>query len=334
MTRRAGAAGVVCALLLALAGCGGDDDDAATTSTTEPTSTSTSEVAGDEVVDEPVDGFTERSVAFANLTYTVTGVRVTNQDLRSYAEGTDAEPGDTTHLVLDVEVENATGRQLESDGDAIALEIDDRTIGLADPFLTDAAGFIRANSAVEAFLAFELDDGAAVEDAVLVLGVAPDRRARLPITGPVDESGFPLDVTATGTADGTGPTNGGTIAFELLGGTVDIDLPHGDTTSPTGERADEGEIFVQLHMQATKTEGRGNDVLSPDAFRLVVDGTSRSPFDVAVAPEGSTPTPTAEPGATVDAWVLFAVDAGAATYQLLVGDQDESPGAIEVELPT
>ena len=322
-------------LLLGLVACGDDDEGSATTTTVDDTTTTSEAESGAEVTSSPIAGFDERSVRFANLDYTVTGATVTDQDLRTYADGTDPEPGEETHLILDVEVENSTARQLESDPDTIVLELDGDRAGVADDFLTDATGFIGANETVDGFLAFEVDADAELAGAVVVFGATPDREARLPITGDVDDPDFPIDVDVTGTADGVGPTNGGTLRFELLGAALFDDLPHGDTTSPTGERADEDEVFIQLHVQITKTDGRGNDVIAPDAaFRLLVDDVARSPFDVATAPEGSTPTPTAEPGATVDAWVLFAVDSTASTHVLQVGDPDEATGTIVVELPT
>ncbi len=325
--------GVACSVLLVcgVAGCG-DDDDATTTSTTsEVAPTSTTEGDELELTDAEVTGFAERAVTFGNLTYSVLDAHVTNQSLRSYADGTDPEPTATAHLILDVEVTNPTGRQIESDADAIALELAGDSLGVADDFLTDAAGFIPANETVDGFLAFEVD---AAADAVLVIGAAPDRPARLPLTGPVPEAAFAMELTVTGTADGTGPTNSGAIRFEVLGATLFDDLPHGDTTSPTGERADEGEIFLQVHVRATKIGGRGNDLLGDAAFRLLVDGVSRGTFDSATAPTGSTATPTAEPGVAVDAWVLFAVDADADSYVLEVGAADERPGSIPLELPT
>ena len=69
----------------------------------------------------------------------------------------------------------------------------------------------------DGFLAFEVDVDAPVAEAVLILGAAPDRPVRLPLTGDVPEPAFPVELTVSGTADGTGPTNGGTIRFELLG---------------------------------------------------------------------------------------------------------------------
>lgn len=333
MTRLTGA---VCSifLLLGLVACGGDDDDVAAT-TTAPTDESTTSAAdkGPTLTETPIEGFEERSATFGNLTYVVSSAAVTNQDLRSYAEGSEPEPTETTHLVLEVTVENPTARQIESDADAIRLDVDGDELAVADDFLTDATGFIGANQTVDGFLAFEVDADASIDDATLVFGADPDRPVLLPLTEPVPEQELPLVVEVTGTAVGTGPTNGGTLSFELLEATLFADLPHGDTTSPTGERADEGEIFVQLHVQVTKTEGRGNDLLSDAAFKLLVDDVPRAPFDSATAPEGSTPTPTAEPGATVDAWVLFAVDAGADSYVLQVGAADDSPGTITIDLP-
>jgi hypothetical protein len=320
-------------LLSVLAGCGDDDSTTDATTTTVDAGSTTTESDGPTLADEKVVGFEEREVTFANLTYTVIDAHVSNQDLRSYAEGTEPEATGTSHLILDVQVANPTGRQIESDADAISLEAGDDTAGVADDFLTDATGFIPANETIDGFLAFEVDVDAPVAEAVLVLGAAPDRTVRLPLTGAVPEPDFPIPLTVSGTADGTGPTNGGTIRFELLDATLFDDLPHGETTSPTGERADEGEIFVQVHLRATKIDGRGNDILSDGAFRMLVDGVPRGPFDSATAPGGSTPTPTAEPGVAVDTWVLFAIDAGADTYVLEVGDLDEAPGSIPIELP-
>ena len=324
----------VALVLLAPVACGDDDAESVTSTTTTvaaagPTSTEAEQTA---LSDEPVTGFEQRMVTFANLTYTVLDAHVSNQDLRSYAEGSEPQTTDARHLVLDVEVANPTGRQLESDGDAISLEVGGDTLSVADPFLTDAIGYVPANATVDGFLAFELDTAAPVTESVLVLGAAPDRPARLPLTGSVPDAGYPVELEVSGSADGTGPTNGGTIRFELLDATLFADLPHGDANSPTGERADEGEIFLQVHLRATKVEGRGNDLLGDGAFRLLVDGVPRAPFDSATAPEGSTPTPTAEPNVAVDAWVLFAVDEGADTYVLEVGDLEQDPGSLPIDL--
>lgn len=340
MTRFTGAA-VSMLLLLGAVGCSDDDSAADTSTTTEtaPSSTAAETTSSTTAVDEPaltdeeVAGFAEREATFANLTYTVVGAHVSNQDLRSYAEGTEPEATETSHLILDVQVTNTTSRQIESNADAISLEVGDDTAGVADDFLTDATGFIPANETVDGFLAFEVDVDAPVAEAVLVLGATPDRTVRMPLTGDVPETDFPVEFTVNGSAEGTGPTNGGTIRFELLDATLFDDLPHGDTTSPTGERADEDEAFLQIHLRATKIDGRGNDALGDDAFRLLVDGVRRGPFDAATAPEGSASTPTAEPDVAVDAWVLFLIDTTADTYVLEVGDADEAPGTIPIELP-
>lgn len=335
---RAGHLGIPLACVLLASGCGGDDDPvAATASATAslPTASPSASVVSPrapELTDVPLEGFTRTGISFGNLGYDVSAAHVTNQSLRSYADGGEPEVTTTSHLILDLTVRNTTARQIESDADAIAVEIGDTRLSVAGDFLTDATGFIRPATEVEDFLAFEVPPGTDLLGAELVLGVAPDRQERQALVGtPVLEAGAsPYELA--GSATGTGPTNGGTILFEALDAMVSKDLPHGQTTSPTGERADIGEIFFQVHVRATKTEGRGNDLLGVNAFRLLVDGVPRAPFDVATAATGSTPSPTAMPGVAVDAWVLFAVEVGAEAYVLQVGDLDDGPGSLPVEV--
>ena len=324
---------VVVAALGATA-CGDSDTEQPARSTTEPsaaTSTTVDEASPDV---RRFDAFEARSVQFGNLVYTLEAVRVTNQTLRSLADDAEPEVGDSHHLVIDVRVSNETGRAIESDDESIGLEVGGDRTPLADAFLSDAVGIIRADTSVESFLAFEVDDADEVDlaSATVVFGTSPDRPARLPLGGDVPEPELPLSFELTGTSTGVGPTNAGPIEFTALDGAAFADLPHGDTTSPTGERADAGEIFLQIHVRATKTDGRGRDLLS-DAFRLLVDGVPRAPFDVATTASGSTPTPTADVGAAVDAWVLFVVPTDGGAFVLQVGDPAEAPGTIPLAVP-
>ncbi len=324
------------AVVVASSGCSGSQESA----TAIPSGSSTavgSSAAADVVVAAQVPGFSDRTVRFANIDYTVTGATVTNQDLRSYAEGTEAvvDGGGRTFLVLDVKAENTLGStQVGLEDEAVGLMVADERVGLESGFLTDVTGYLRGGTSVTSFLAFEVDaeaDAADLADAVLVFGAQPDRPALVPLTGPVPESGYPVTTELTGKATGTGPTNGGTISFKVRDAMVAIDLPHEQVTSPTGQRADESTVFVQVHVRATKTRGRGDDLLA-DAFRLRVDGDPIAPFDVAQTASGSTGTPMATPGATVDAWVLFLVPTDASTLVLQVGAFDDEPGTIPLEV--
>ncbi len=337
--RRSGRLTVAAAAAVALAavgGCGGSGTDAATGSSGNASAVASSPTAA-VVVFAEVPGFTERTVRFANVDYTVSAATVTNQDLRSYAEGTEPVVDSTgqTFLILDVKAENSLGStQVGLPDEAVGLLLGDGRVGLEAGFLSDITGYLRGGTSVASFLAFEVDseaEAASLSDAVLVLGAQPDRTAMLPLTGPVPTSGYPVTTSLTGRATGTGPTNGGTISFQVRDATVAIDLPHEQVTSPTGQRADEDTVFVQVHVRATKTQGRGNDLLA-DAFRLRVDGDPIAPFDVAQTETGSTGTPTATPGATVDAWALFLVPTDAGTLVLQVGAFGDDPGRIPLEV--
>jgi hypothetical protein len=200
-------------------------------------------------------------------------------------------------------------------------------------FLSGVVGIIPEAAAVDTFLAFEVPPDVDLTGAVLRIGAAPDRPASLPLTGEVPSPEYPQTVDVEGSAEGIGPTNGGTIVFTLVDGTLSEDRPHERSNSPTGLRADTGELFLVLHVQAEKVEGRGNDILGPDAFRLLVDGTPRAPWDVATDPLGSNDSPTAMPNAVVDAWVAFLTPTDASEFALLAGDLSDEPGTIPVELP-
>lgn len=354
IVRKAVAAALVAALVGA--GCGGDDDGEAgepatgtsETATAAPSPTATPEPTATpdptptpeptatpvpEVVEEPVVGFDERTTVFGNVEYRVSRAVVTNQELRSYAEGADpeVEPG-VRYLVVDVMATNTLGStQVGLDDDQVGLVVDDTRLPLERGFLSDITSFVPASASVDGFLAFALradDDPSA---ATLVFGAPPDRLAALPLAGPVPEVGYPINPAVEGGATGVGPTNGGTLVFGLEDALVAIDLPHEQVTSPTGRRADEGEVFLRLHVRVEKTEGRGNDLLN-DGFRLLVDGDPIAPFDVAEAPGGSNGTATATPGAVVDAWVLFLVPTDATELGLQVGGFDQDPGVIPLAI--
>lgn len=325
------------ALALTLVACGGGSDDDATES--GPTTTSTSDPTADQAGggDEELAGFEPRSVTFANIEFTVTGVKVSNQTLRSYAEGGEPESDpESSHVFLDVTAVNQmSATQTEGLGsEAFKLRLGGEEIDAASDvdFLSDITGIIRPTATVESFLAFPVPSGTDVSGATLLIGVAPDRRASLALTGDVTANRYPLEVDVTGSAEGIGPTNGGTIEFTVLGATLSEDRPHEQATSPTGDRANDGELFLVLEVRGEKTSGRGGDLLGTDAFRLLVEGTPRAPWDVATEPTGSTETPRVDPGAAVDTWVAFMVPIDAGDFELQVGDLEE-PGVIPLSLP-
>lgn len=328
------------AMALALTGCGGSTAPSTTTAPPSTTSTSaattTTQDAAPVLQVEELAGFEPRSVVFANIELTVTGVRSSNQDPRSYAAG-DPDPvidEATTYAYLDIRATNLTGgTQIGIGIEAFRLVVAGLEIAPDSTmsFLSEVAALIRPNTAVESFLAFPVEPAADLGGATLVVGAPPDRTEVLPLTGPAPAADYPVTVELTGSAEGVGPTNGGTIVFTALDARFSEDRPHENATSPTGERADEGELFLVIHVTAEKVSGRGNDLLS-DAFRLLVDGAPLAPWDVADDPGGSAATPTAVPGATTEAWVAFLVPVDAIELALQVGAFDQQPGVIALDL--
>ncbi len=341
-------AGGPTALLVLVAGCSGISGEDTTTSqppiatsqppTTVATTTTTTEVDPEPVlVSVELAGFEPRSVVFGNVEFTITGVRVSNQELGSYAEG--GEPivdEDNFYAYLDITAQNMmSNTQTEGFSEEIyKLVVDDRELDAAFEmsFMSDVAGIIGPNTTVDTFLAFPISEEADLADADFLIGVRPDRKASLPLTGDVVANPYPIQVELSGSAEGVGPTNGGTIVFTVVDATLSEDLPHEHANSPTGLRADEDELFLVVHVLAEKIAGRGNDLLGVDAFRLLVDGLPRSPWDSAIDPLGSNESPTAEPGAVEDAWVAFLVPVDATELVLQAGDLAD-PALIPLTLP-
>lgn len=333
------------ALLVLVSGCSGTSDEETTTTSPPPTTTlaaatttTTTELEPEPVlVSEELAGFEKRSVVFANVEFTITGAMISNQELRSYAEG--GEPvidENNLYAYLDITAQNMmSNTQTEGFGaETYKLVVGDRELDAATEmsFMSEVAGIIGPNTTVDTFLAFPISDEVELAGAALLIGVRPDRKASLPLTGEVAVNPYPIQVELTGSAEGVGPTNGGTIVFTVVDATLSEDLPHEHANSPTGLRADEDELFLVVHVLAEKVAGRGNDLLSVDTFRLVIDGLPRSPWDSAIDPLGSNESPTAEPGAVEDAWVAFLVPIDATELALQAGDLAD-PAVIPLNLP-
>lgn len=313
--------------------CTGSTDQTTTTTPLAATTTvaTTTTEAGPVLTEDLLEDFEARGVVFANIEYLVTGVRISNQDTRSYAEGGEPVPlEDTTYAYLDMRATNLlSNSQIQIGEEAFRLVVDSEEIAPDSTmsFLSDILRLIAPDSAVESFLAFPVAEGTDLSGAVLVIGAPPDRVEELPLTGPVPSIRYPLTVEVSGSAEGVGPTNGGRIVYTVLDATLSEDRPHDHSTSPTGERADVGELFLVVHVRAEKVEGRGADLLA-DGFRLLIDGVPQAPWDTAEDPLGSVSSPAVEPGAATDAWVAFLIPEDAEDLVLQVGDIEEDPGLI------
>jgi len=332
----------IVAVALVVASCGGTGAGETTTTAAAPTTTAASTTTTESepvlVVDE-LAGFEARSVVFANIEFTVTGVKVSNQGLRSYAEGGEPEIADTYHAFLDITAVNRMSSTMNEgfESQTYALDIGGTVVTAADEmdFLSDLASFILANTGVESFLAFPVPAGTVLEDASLVIGLPPDRQARLTLSGPIAPAFYPIVIALDETADGIGTTNGGPLEFTVLEVSLTEDLPQEHATSPTGHRADAGEIFLVVHALVMHTGVSGGEHLASTTgpWRLLVDGIPRAPWTVSDRPTGSPGGPILQAGAAVEAWVAFIVPIDAAEYVLQVGDPAEDPGLIPLPLP-
>lgn len=332
-------AAVAAAAALSLAACSGAQVEETFETLAPPetvvATTATTTEAGPVLSETPLEGFEERSVVFANIELAVAGVRVSNQDTRSYAEGGDPVVAEgSNYAYLDMTATNLTsGTQIAIGDEAFALELDGEVIApdSSMSFLSDIPGFIQPNSTVASFLAFPILAEADLSTAALVVGAPGDRTEILPLTGAVPVPDYPVTVEVTGSAPGVGPTNGGIIEFTVLDVTLAEDVPHEQATSPTGDRADDGELFIVVHLRAEKVEGRGSDLIG-NGLRLLVDGEPQAPWDVADDPAGSTATPMVEEGASAEAWAAFLISQDVTDLILQVGDFDEDPGLIPLDI--
>ena len=333
--------------LLFVTGCSGTADTtttrASTTTAQGPTTTTTTATSTTEA--EPVlmstalAGFEPRSVVFANVDFNITQAWISNQEPRSYAE--DGEPvidEENFYAYLDITAVNMmSSTQTSGMGvETYKLVVDGREFAadFSMSFLSEVAGIIPPNTGVDTFLAFPVPEDIDLTNAILIIGVPPDRLGELALTGEVPEPIYPVQFELTGSAEGVGPTNGGTIVFTVLDGTLSEDQPHEHANSPTGLRANEDELFFVIHVRAEKISGRGGDVLGGgNGYRLLVDGVPRAEWDSAIHPDGSNESPFAEPGVAADGWVAFLVPIDAAELVLQVGDFEENPGEIPLELP-
>ncbi len=309
---------------------------AAPTSSAPSPSTTTPQAAEQVLVSHELPNFEQRTVRFANVNYTITGARVTNQDLGSHAQGDDPAVGiGSFHAIIDLRATNRwrstpTGAAPE----AFTLEIDGEAHPLRADTPSGVVGPIAAGPSQTSFLAFPTDPDTDLSGATLVIGTPPDRPARLDLTGPVRPPQFPATFEIGDTAIGTGSTSQTMMGFALIAATLHVDLPHEHAPSPTGPRADQNELFLQLKVWADNHLGEDPEPLD-DEFRLVIDGIPLAPLDVAAQSTGSSATaPVAEPGQGITSTVLFLISADARNLALQVGAPNQDPGLIPFELPT
>jgi hypothetical protein len=324
------------AVALVLSACDASPELAATdaavptpTPTTEQETTPTEAPAADELTlsETEIPGLLQNSVTFTDVTYTITAGIVSNQAPRTFGAGGEPTVEPTLHLFLSMNGSNATQRRSELTITDFALVLADgtevpitRVFGPSEAFITPPP-----HAAADGYLAFPVDPDLDLVGAQLRIGQPPDRPAFIALTDPQPEPDYPIALNVTGEAPGIGITNRSQMRYTVLGGQLHIDNPLDAPNRETGRRANVDELFLVLDMRVLIETGRAEGLFA-DQFRLFVDGVPRAPYHW---PAGGN----LSQGAAVDTQVGWLIPADATELVLQVGDPDEDPGLIPVELP-
>ena len=150
-----------------------------------------------------------------------------------------------------------------------------------------------------------------LDGSALLVGRAPDSPLIIPLTAPPLMADYPTPVSPAA----AGPHVAGVIEWSVLGGEAGLERPLNVCCPDTGDRADEGELFVTLELSGRVSGSQyGQATVSSDAVRLVVDGEPQPPLEF----DGRANTPEGEAYEFALTWVAHEDDPGLA-LQLLDG---------------
>ena len=220
-------------------------------------------------IEVPFTGALPRSADFAGLRFTVASATISN--LHPYPMFSD-DPTEFLFGILDLQVENASG------GDA------DYSFGEESFFLRTwsgqelpevhhpgsrrFSGLAFGESATDT-VAFGLPDADALDGATLLIGERPDAPAGIALSG--EER--PVELPRTLTPIGPATAHVGPIEWAVTSGDVSLDRPGDIPETASGDRADEGQVFVQLTLRGTVSGSQyGQTSITSEEVRLVVDG--------------------------------------------------------------
>jgi hypothetical protein len=173
-------------------------------------------------------------------------------------------------------------------------------------------------------LVFGTEDPDVLAGSALLVGREPDARIVIPLTAPPLVADYPAPVEPTI----AGPYQAGAVTWSIEAGQAGLDRPPGVCCPETGSRADEGELFLTIHLVGqVKGSKYGQATVSSEAVRLVVDGEAVAPFGFA----GQANVPEGEAYAFPATWLTHEDDTGlilqfldsgevASSVPLLVGE--------------
>lgn len=284
-----------------------------------------------QVVTTEVDLDLPRTVVYANVAVTVVRLAVSNATPATWLDP-EPEPGEATHAYAELVLEP----ELNDPGDAFeverfTLELSDGTPVVGEDVAFTSVARPEPGVATSFHVAFPLPEDATVDDGSLVVSEPGRVPARLALSGPPIDDGYPLALTVegSGTASFAGGCDNAVGTFEVTGAEVDLDAgaDHlGDALEPNrSKRAPEGERWLRVGVEVVAQQGTcGGTIVGHDAFRLLVDGLPTAPLNRAnVLLDDGAGT------ALVWGW-SFPVDA---TLVLQVGRSDGDTVDVPIRLP-
>lgn len=254
-------------------------------------------------------GTLPRSAEFLGVLFTVEAARVTNT--HPYASG-EPSPGPQLYAVLDVTAVNTGSSAAEYGFDAGAFGLrtySGQLIATVEPPGVYEFRRLEPGTTGRDLLVFGVYTSDVLDGASLMIGRPPDAPTVLPLTAPERDPRYPVAILAA-----TGePVQAGAIAWSILDGEGSLDRPAGVCCPDTGERADEGELYVTLALRGLVRGSRyGQATISSEAVRLVVDSIAHEPF-------GFKGKANVAEGSAFDFEVTWLVPAGAHAVALQVG---------------
>jgi hypothetical protein len=302
------------------AACGSSrepDPDASSTPSAGPTATDRSPaipIFGPKQSYPPVEvtlsGTLPRSADFLGVRFTVEAAHVTNT--HPYTIFGEPQPGAELFAVLEISAENETRAATEYrfNDESFSLRTYSGQVlpTVAAPGVYDF-GRLEPGQSGSDDVVFGVFTPDVLDGASLLIGRPPDVPTVLPLTAPVHDPTYPIEVIPASEE----PLQAGAIAWSVLDGEASLDRPAGVCCPDTGLRADEGELFVTLELRGRVSGSRyGQASVVSDAVRLVVDGTALKAFGF----DGKANVPE---GQAYDFSSTWLIDAGAELVELEVG---------------
>jgi hypothetical protein len=260
------------ALVLGAVGCANEETpDPTTTTAAAPDDTSAASGAS---AAGAIDLDLPRTGVYANVELTVTGATFSDVTPGSYGSD-DPEPGDETHLFLDVEADyepGFPGRSEEFEVELFSLELADETLQPDGEVDFARTWLLQPERPIDSALAFGVPAGD-VTGAVLVYDDGEHEPLRLALDGAETPDPWPVQVdggdeSAVGWEGGCSEAPG---TAKLLGAEWDldggVDLDGAAIVSAGTPRATTDTRYLRVHVEAEAGDGNcGGTVLTDEQF--------------------------------------------------------------------